>query len=252
MEVVTLSNQKGGVGKTTTAFHLATGLYGTGKRVLLVDLDAQTNLAFTAGVDLMSLETTLYDVFRKQAAVHDAVMPLKAGFDILVGGLDLTAADMEFTAVGREYMLSESLEPLQDEYDYCIIDTPPTLGVLTMNALTASDKVIIPIQADAYSLQGMQQLSGFIGNVQKYSNKGLVVDGLLITRYDSRTAITKALDEQIRVIADSMGTKVYNAKIRNTVNVAKAALLQTDLYSLDSKNTASLDYMEFVQEFLAD
>ena len=145
MEIVTLTNQKGGVAKTTTSYALGVGLYNAGKRVLLVDMDAQSNLSFTAGVDLNNLQTSLYDVFKGKADIKAAIQPLKVnGLDIVTSGIEMAGADMEFIGIGRENIISEQLEKVEDNYDYCIIDTPPTLGVLTMNALTASDKAIIP------------------------------------------------------------------------------------------------------------
>lgn len=252
MRVLALANQKGGVGKTTTAVNLAAGLHGKGKRVLLVDMDPQSNAAFSAGVDLMRLEVSGYDVFKGNAKAEQAIEPVRLGYDVITGGLQLAGADMEFTGVGREFLLAEMLEPIRANYDYCIIDSGPQLGVCLMNALTAANEVIIPVQPDAYALQGMRQLFGFIRNVQKYANKGLKVAGLLVTRFEARNSMMDTLEPQIQAIAESMGSKVYKTKIRATVAVPKAALERADLYQFDSRATAAVDYAAFVDEFLSE
>lgn len=252
MEVVTLTNQKGGVAKTTTSYALGVGLYNAGKRVLLVDMDAQSNLSFTAGIDLNSLQTSLYDVFKGKADITEAVQHLKVGLDIVTSGIEMAGADMEFIGIGRESLLSEQLEKVKGDYDYCIIDTPPTLGVLTMNALTASDKAIIPLYADAYSIQGVTQLNKFITSIQKHYNSNLKVAGLLLTKYNNRTVITQLLQDNIKTAAKLLKTKVYDTKIRNTVAVTESQLAREDIYSNAPTATATEDYKAFVSEFLND
>lgn len=250
MEIVTLTNQKGGVGKTTTTFSLAAGLHQQGKKVLLVDMDAQSNLSFTAGVDLLNMENSLYDVFKGNAAVDKAIQHIQIGLDIITGGLQMAAADMEFIGVGREYLLKRNLKALHTDYDYCIIDTPPTLGVLTMNALTASDKVIIPLQADIYSLQGVSQLKGFIDNIREYCNPDLQIAGLLLTRYNERTVLAQALEESIKAAGEQLGTKVFNTRIRQAIAVQESQLSKGDIFTEAPNATATQDYKAFVQEFL--
>lgn len=251
MQTVTLSNQKGGVAKTTTAYALAAGLHKKGYKVLMVDLDAQSNLSFTAGLDLLDLPgMTLYDVFKGQAKTEEAVYQVQDGLDIAVGGLALSAADMEFNGIGREYLLKKALEPVKGKYDFCIIDTSPVLGVLEMNALSASDKVIIPMFADAYSLQGISQLHGFIRNVQEYTNPKLKVEGLLLTRYTERSVLSKALEDGIHQAAEQMETKVYQTRIRNAAAVGVSQLIRNDLFTDAPKATATEDYKAFVEEFL--
>lgn len=253
MEVVTLTNQKGGVAKTTTCYALGVGLYNTGKRVLLVDMDAQSNLSFTTGVDLNNLQTSLYDVFKGKAGISEAIQHLKvAGLDIVTSGIEMAGADMEFIGIGRESLLSEQLEAIKDNYDYCIIDTPPTLGVLTMNALTASNKAIIPLYTDAYSIQGVTQLNKFITSIQKHYNSDLKVAGLLLTRYNNRTVITQLLQDNIQTAAGMLKTKVYATKIRNTVSVTESQLAREDIYTNAPTATATEDYRAFVKEFLND
>ncbi len=191
MQTITLSNQKGGVAKTTTAHILAAGLHNRNYKILIVDLDPQCNLSYSCGIDMMKVEHTLYDVFKGNAISKQAITSVKQGFDIVSGGLTLAGADMDFTQTGREYMLREALKEVSDDYDYCIIDTPPTLGILTVNALTASQTIIIPMTADIYAIQGLSQLQGLIKNVRKYCNPDLSIAGLLLTRYSERTVISR-------------------------------------------------------------
>ena len=170
MKTITLSNQKGGVAKTTTAGALASGLSKKGFKVLAVDLDPQCNLALGSGADILNMDQTLYDVFKGTAELSGLISGTPMGYDLIAGGLSLAGADMDFTQTGREFMLREALDEIRADYDFCIVDTPPTLGILTVNALTASDGVIIPLTADLYSLQGLSQLNLLIERVRKSSN----------------------------------------------------------------------------------
>lgn len=253
MITVSFSNQKGGCAKTTSVWALGTGLHRNGYKVLLVDLDAQSNLSFTANVDLLNLKTSLYDVFKGNARVIDAIQTVEPNLDIITGGLQLTSADMDFNQQGREYMLAQALEEISGNYDYCIIDTEPHLGVLTTNALVASNKVVIPLQADIYGLQGMEQLKGFINRIRtgyRPPNPNLEISGLLITRVDERTRLTKALLKPIYATAEEMQTKVYNAKIHATTAIGETALLQDNIFNVAPDATATKDYTAFINEFL--
>lgn len=249
MITVTLSNQKGGVAKTTTAQALAAGLYHRGYKVLAVDSDPQCNLTFSAGIDPLHVSGSLYDVFKGTAAA-DVIVKSPLGYDVLPGGLMLAGADMEFTMTGREFMLSEALEGVSGAYDFAVIDTAPTLGILTVNALTASDGVIIPMTADAYSLQGLSQLNGLIQSTRKYCNRGLKVYGLLMTMFKSRQNVSKTVNELINKAANQLQTVVFKAKIRESVSVRETALQQTDFFTEAPKANATIDYNGFVDEFL--
>ena len=248
MKTIALSNQKGGVAKTTTTAALASGLSSRGFRVLAVDLDPQSNLGFSSGADLLSGNASLYDVFKETAELTDAIQHLE-DYDIVVGGLSLAGADMDFTATGREYLLKEALDSVSDDYDFCLLDCPPTLGILTVNALTAADSLIIPITADAYSIQGLSQLKKLIDRVIKYSNRQLKIEGLLITRYD-KTNITKALTDQINQTAEQLGTKVFAQPIRNSVAVRESQLLKSNLFAEAPRANATKDYTAFIEEML--
>ncbi len=251
MKTIVLTNQKGGVAKTTTAYALATGLHNKGYTILIVDADPQSNLTYTAGIDEAG-DTTLYDVLKGNGKVSEAIHNVKSGLDLLTIGLRGTAADMELSSrTAREYMLKEIIQGIAQEYDYCVIDTAPTLGLLTLNALTAADYVIIPMNLEIYSLQGMEQLSGFIQNVKKYTNHDLKVSGLLLTKYNERLNLTQALKGNIDKAAELIDTSVYDTKIRESVAVRETQLLRSDIYTEAPKATATLDYISFVDEFLS-
>ena len=254
MKTIVLTNQKGGVAKTTTAYALAAGLHNKGFSVLIVDADPQGNLTYTAGNE-ENKQNTLYEVLKGNCKVQEAMRnthPLDTAMSILSVGLQGTAADMELSGqVAREYKLKEALEQVAKDYDFCVIDTAPTLGLLTLNALTAADRVIIPLNLEVYSLQGMEQLSGFIENVRKYTNKDLSISGLLITKYNERLNISQALKDNVEQAAKNMNTRVFNTKIRESVAVKEAQLLRGDIYTEAPKATATLDYMAFVDEFMS-
>lgn len=249
MKTIAFCNQKGGVGKTTSALALASGLGKKGLRVLLLDLDPQCNASLASGLDILSEEGRLYDVFRGDSGVKDVIQKTK-WYDIVTGGLALAAADMEFTQTGREYMLREALDDVSKDYDYCIIDTAPSLGIITVNALTASERVIIPMTPDLFSLQGLSQLNLLISRVKKYSNKDLETEGLLITLYDTTTNISKALKEQIENAAVTLGTKVFTQPIRKSVAVRESQLMRTDIFTEAPKANAAKDYEIFIEEVL--
>ncbi len=250
MKTIVLTNQKGGVAKTTTAYALAIGLKRQGSKVLMIDADPQGNLSFTAGVEETQTDT-LYDVLKGTLKPANAVRILEPGLGISFVGLQATAADMELAArPGREYMLKEAIAG-SGVYDYCVIDTAPTLGLLTLNSLTASDLALVPMSVEAYSLQGTEQLAGFIENVKKYTNPDLKVAGILLTRYNERLNITQALMSSVDKAADILNTRVFEHKIRENVAVKEAALKRTDLYSEAPKATATIDYHNFVNEFIA-
>ena len=250
MITITLSNQKGGVAKTTTSSALAAGLSHKGFKVLAVDLDPQCNFCLSAGIDPLQVERSLYDVFKKTAAVTDVIMKSPIGYDFLPGGLTLAGADMDFTQTGREFMLTEALEGISGQYDYAIIDTPPTLGILTVNALTASQGVIIPMAADAYSLQGLSQLHGLIQSIRRYCNRDLQIMGLLLTKYHDRQTVSKTINDLIERAADQLQTKVFETKIRESVAIREAALMQNDFLTEAPKAKATLDYNAFIEEVI--
>lgn len=252
MHTYVVTNQKGGVAKTTTAFNLGIGLYKQGYKVLLIDLDAQTNLAFNAGVNLLNIDSTLYDCFKNKADIEDCIINLDKGLDIVIGGIDFAGADREFNQLGREKMLSKALKPISKQYDYCVIDTPTTLGVINENSLTFADTIIIPMKAEVYALQGINQLYGFIEDIRENSNPDIKIGGILLTMVNENTNLYKDMRVQIEKVAERIGTKVYKSYIHNATAVGEVAIQRGNLYDLAPRATATKDYIDFVKEVIKD
>lgn len=256
MEIIVVANQKGGVGKTTTCNAIATGLgkHHKGYKVLAIDTDPQGNFSFSCGVNPLDCDLTVYELFHGKN-VNDAIVQTELGFDLIPSSLTLAGADMEFTRIGREQMLNKSLSNLEKDYDYIIIDTPPTLGVLSTNALSVnigSMNLIIPMMADIFSIQGLSQLAGFVDNIREYTNPNVRILGLLITKYKQRQNLTKALIDQINEQAEAIGTRVFESKIRESVAIREAALLQLDIYNEAPNSNAVLDYEDLLNEILEE
>lgn len=248
MKIVAVCNQKGGVGKTTTATALASGLKLKGYKTLLVDTDPQGNATDTFGAD-MENSSTVYTMFMGECTAAAAIQPTEQG-DIIPGDLRMSAADMTFTKQGREYLLKKALAPIAEQYDYIIIDTPPALGIITINALTAAHSLIIPMLADRYSLQGIAQLSETIGTVREYSNSDLVVDGILLTRYNGRTVLNRDVRETIEELAGNWSTKVFETTIRQSIAISEAQTQQESIFHYAPISTTGQDYTAFVDEYV--
>ena len=247
MRITTIINQKGGVGKTTTAHALVTGLRKKGFFPLAIDADPQGNLSYTMNADTSSLG--LYEVMRGDAKINDLIQKLPQG-DILPSTLMLAAADMEFIGKGREWIVNNMIESLQDKYSHVIIDSPPTLGILTVNALTASNDVIIPMGADIYSLQGLYQLCNTIDKVRKFCEKNIQISGVLLTRYNGRSILSRDLREGIASNASDLDVPIFKTYIREGVAVKEAQTQQTSLYDYAPKSKPAQDYLDFVKEYL--
>lgn len=244
MEVIAIVNRKGGVGKTATAQALGAGLIKKGCSVLYIDLDSQTNLTYGLGADAGGLSSM--DVLAGDATAQEAIQHTQQG-DVIAGAEALAGADAAIDGTGKEYRLKEALEGLQ--YDYCIIDTPAALGTLTVNALTAADSVIIPVQAEVYSLQGIGQLSKTIEAVKKYCNHNLYIRGILITRYNGRAIISRDMQANIEDAAQQLKTRLYSTPIRECVSIKEAQAQQQDIYSYAPRSNAAKDYAAFIEEF---
>ena len=246
-KTIAVCNQKGGCGKSTTAQALAAGLTQRGYRVLLVDLDAQGNTSFSLGANRAG--ATSLGVLLGEVKAAEAIQ--KTPYcDIIPANKSLAAAEATITDVGKEYRLREAIEELEDNYDYVVIDTPPSLGILSINALTACDTVVIPAQADIYSLQGIADLVETIKPVKKYCNQKLQIAGILFTRHNSRYAFTKELSDYAEGIAANLKTKVFKATIREAVAVRSAQAAQKSIFEYDPKSKVANDYSEFIDELL--
>ena len=244
MEIVAIVNRKGGVGKTATAQALGAGLARKKKKVLYIDLDSQTNLSYGLGADPEGLSSM--DVLTGEATAAEAIQHTPQG-DVIAGSEALAGADAAIDGTGKDYRLKEAIDGLQ--YDYIIIDTPAQLGTLTVNALTAANSVVIPVQAEVYSLQGIGQLSTTIEAVKKYCNRDLYIRGILITRYNGRAVISKDMQSNLKDAAEQLKTKLYSTPIRECVSIKEAQAIQQDIYTYAPRSNAAKDYEAFIKEF---
>jgi chromosome partitioning protein len=249
MKTIAVINQKGGVGKSTTAATLAAGLSIKGYRTLAIDLDAQGNLTYTAKAATSG--ATILGVLTGEVKAADAIQHLAGGGDIIPASKALAGADAFISDTGKEYRLKEALEPIAAAYDFIIIDTPPSLGILTINALTACHSVIIPAQADIYSLQGIEQLGETMQPVRKYCNPALYIEGILLTRYSPRAILSREVAQLAEQLAERLNTKLFKATIREAVAVKEAQISQRTLYEYAPKAPVTADYTAFIDELLA-
>lgn len=247
MKTIAIINQKGGVGKSTTAFTLASGLKNKGYKTLCIDMDAQGNLSYTADANDNLL--TIYDLLAEDTDINQAIQHTK-NFDLIASSKALSGADGFITDIGKEYKLKEILESVKNNYDYIIIDTPPALGILTVNALTACDSVIIPAQADIYSLQGIEQLSKTIQPIKKYCNDKLKIDGILLTRYSPRAILSREVAEIANDLAQNLNTRVFKSTIREAIAVKESQINKQSLFDYAPNSNVTNDYLNFINEIL--
>lgn len=247
MKTIAIANRKGGVGKSTTAAALMGGLTIRSYRVLGIDLDAQRNLSSTTRG---KGDKTILGVLTGEITAAEAVNHTETG-DIIPASRSLAGADTILTETGKEYRLREALETVADNYDYCIIDCPPALGILTVNALTAADNVIIPAQADIFSLEGIEDLYESFLAVKKYCNPNLAIMGVLLTRYNARSNLTQDATELASRLAAKIGTTVFNTRIREGVAVRESQIVQENLFTYAPKANVTGDYRAFIEEVLA-
>lgn len=245
--IITVANKKGGTGKSTTAHTLAHGLYKRNYKALLIDLDQQGNTTLISGVDgnEPQLLTTLDFMQGRQDAI------IKTGnVDLIPANNRLSLANTIFTELGKEYKLKEALEPIQADYDFIIIDTPPTTETLTINALATSDDVIIPVQADVFNLQGIAELNQVIKTVKQYCNPKLTVKGMLLTRFNARSTLNKDIKALLEDIARSLNTRLFNATISQNIAIAEAQIEQQNIFDYAPKSKGAIQYNEFIDEYL--
>ena len=248
IKIIAIVNQKGGSGKTTTAHTLGIGLKKRGYRVLFVDLDGQANLTNVLKIDqrndgtlaLLCKKTNILEVIQK---AQDA--------DILAGSEDLFQADMVVVGSGKEYRLKEAIEVVKDDYDYVIVDTPTASGILTINALVASNSVIITSQAEYFNLSGIRRIGEIIDNVKIHRNDTLNISGILLTRFKSNTNLSRDFATAIGELAEKMGTKIFKSAIREAVAVSEAQVKFMSILDYDPNSNVAKDYEAFVVEFLS-
>ena len=247
--IVCIANQKGGVGKTTTAVNLAASLAALGKRVMLMDLDPQGNATMGCGVDKHALERSSCDVLLAEARPSEVVVTApESGFDVLPANADLTAAEVGLmTAPLREKRLQLALDDIRDAYQYIVIDCPPSLNMLTVNALVAADGVLIPLQCEYYALEGLSALIGTIRQIQSSRNPGLEIEGILRTMHDPRNRLTAEVSAQLlRHFRD----KVYRTIIPRNVRLAEAPSHGMPILRYDKSSRGAVCYMALANEYL--
>lgn len=246
--ITTIANQKGGIGKTTTAHALCTGLTNKGYSVLAIDADAQCNLSYGMGANIDG--KGFFDVLNNEP-IKNLIQKTKQG-DILSGSKNLTGADKKFMDYGSEYLLKKTLKSLKNKYKYIIIDTPPQLGILTINCLIASTDVVIPITADIYAVMGLSQLIETVGKIKEHGNRSLVIAGLLLTRYNNRTVLNRKLRGSLKGSAALMGTKLYETIIRENISIREAQLVGDSIFNHAARSNGAKDYKSFIDEYLKD
>lgn len=244
--VIGLTNQKGGVGKTTTSSSLAAGLALHHNKVLGIDLDPQGNLGFSLGLDIENCNT-IYEVLKEQVPIKDAIQKTKY-CDVITSNIMLSSAELEFTGAGRESLLKKALKPIMKDYDYIIIDTPPALNILTVNAYTVANYLIIPMVPEILSLLGVAQLKETIDSVKSTFNPKLNVLGILLTKFNKRTILAQEVKEMAENIAKQIGTIVFDTQIRASVSIAEAPAHGESIYEYSPNCNPSLDYRDFIYE----
>lgn len=248
-KIISIANQKGGVGKTTTAINLSSCLAVAEYPVLLVDLDPQANTTSGLGFETKKIKKSIYNVLIKGANVEDTIINTDLKFlDLLPSNQDLVGAEIELvSAMSREKVLSGILPKIRDKYKYIFIDCPPSLGLLTLNAMTASDSVLIPIQTEYYALEGLSQLLNTIRLVQKHLNKKLEIEGVLLTMFDNRLNLSRQVADDVKRFFDK---KVYKTIVNRNVRISEAPSFGKPIILYDAVSTGSDNYMRLAEEFI--
>lgn len=247
-KIIAVTNQKGGVGKTTTSLSLINALHMRGYRVLGVDLDPQGSLGFSAGLDIENSET-VYEVLKGSASIDDVIVSTDLG-DMLPSNILLSTAELEFNTPGREYLLKNELDKVEKRYDYIIIDTPPALNVLTINAYVAAGALIIPMAPEILSLLGISQIRDTINTVRKYYNPDLRVLGILLNKFNGRLTLNREVLELSSEIARKLDTCVLDTKIRTSVVVAEAPAHGESVLSYAPSSNPAQDFQSLLDELI--
>ncbi len=245
-KVIAFANQKGGVAKTTTALNLAVAFKESGHRVLACDMDPQGNLTMSQGVDPDKVEKSMFDVLVHRIPIREIIVERE--IDVAVASIDLAGAEIAMsTQIGRERALQKALEEVKDDYDFVCIDTPPSLGLLTVNALTAAHKVIVPVQCEYLSMRGLVQLQNTLQMIRENLNPGVEIEGILPTMLDSRTVHAK---EAVEILEENFGELVFKSRIRKAIKFAEAPVRGTSVLKYEPNGKAAGAYRELAKEVL--
>ena len=245
-QVIAFANQKGGVAKTTTTLNLGVALAERGKRVLAVDLDPQSNLTMSQGIDPEELDRTMFDVLVHKTPIDQIIESRE--IDIAASSIDLAGAELALSSmIGRERALQKAILPLRGTYDFVLVDTPPSLGLLTINALTAADGVIVPVQCEYLALRGLIQLENTLTMIRDNLNPDVRIKGILPTMFDGRTLHAR---EAIEILQENFGDLVFETRIRKTIRYAEAPVKGTSILKYDSKGSAARAYRDLAGEVL--
>ena len=246
MKTIAFVNQKGGVGKTTTVINVGMGLQKLNKKVLLIDLDPQGNLTYSMGIPAHELKVTIFDLLKEKATLSEVIIK-KDNLDIVTANLSLSGADMELAGIaGREFLLKDVLDKVSG-YDYVLIDCPPNLGILTLNALTAANAVFVPLQTEYLAMQGMSQLLQTVEVVKTRLNKELKLEGIIGTMYDSRRNLCKEVVEKLK---EHFGDLVFDTLIRDNVALAEAPSFGKSIFDYRKESNGAKDYFNLCKEIV--
>ncbi len=248
-KIMAITNQKGGVGKTTTSINLASCLAELGKKVLLVDIDPQGNATSGTGVTKQTLENTIYDLFLQEATFEEcAVDSVVDNLKVLPSNVNLSGAEIDLIGIDdREFILKNELDKIKDQFDYIIIDCPPSLNLLTVNAMVAADSVLVPIQCEYYALEGLSQLIHTINLIQDRLNENLEIDGIVFTMYDSRTNLSS---DVVNDVKDNIHLHIYETVIPRNVRLAEAPSYGIPIHMYDKKSAGAEAYENLAKEII--